>query len=288
MSRPAAISRHAQQQVAGRHPARLGRPGAGRERRVEHVDVDRQEHRPAPDRRDRVGDDGADAAVADVVHEVGDDPVPLLPGELLGAGPVAAQADLHVARRVDVAGLDEPVHRAAVRERHAERLARGVRVGVEVDEADRAVDLGAGADVRLGDRVVAAEDDRDRAGGEDLRHRVLDRDVRADRVGREDRRVAEVDDPEGAERVDTRLQVRPGSAAGRADRPRAEARARRVGRQLVHRGADDRGVRALELGGVLGVGEAAEGQQAGVVGLLAVGGPAAHRIDHGFSSPRVR
>ena len=67
---------------------------------------------------------------------------------------------------------------------------------------------------RLGDRVVAAEDDRDRAGGEHLRDRVLDRDVRADRVGREDRRVAEVDDPQdGAQRVDAGLEVRPGRAA---------------------------------------------------------------------------
>ena len=76
---------------------------------------------------------------------------------------------------------------------------------------------------------------------------------------------------------------RPGGAARAADRARPEARAGRVGGQLVHRRADDRHVDALELGGVLGVGQAGERHQADVVRLLAVGGPAGQWIDHARS-----
>ena len=42
------------EQVAARHPARLRRAGARREGRVEHVDVDREEHRQLADDRRRV------------------------------------------------------------------------------------------------------------------------------------------------------------------------------------------------------------------------------------------
>ena len=107
-------------------------------------------------------------------------------------------------------------------------------------------------DVGLGDRVVAAEDDRDRAGGDDLRDDALDRRVIAGRVGGNDRGVAEVDDPELGDRVDPRLEMRARRAAGGADRARPEPGARPVGGEIVHRRPDDRDVDALELGGILG------------------------------------
>ena len=56
-------------------------------------------------------------------------------------GPVAAQADLDVAGRVDVPLLDEAEHRRAVRALDAEHLAAGVGVRVEVDEPERAAAL---------------------------------------------------------------------------------------------------------------------------------------------------
>ena len=127
------------EEVDRRHPARLRRPGARREGRVEDVDVDREEDGPVADDLDRPPDDLADPELADVVHEEARDPVLGLPGELGLARPVAAQADLDVAARVDVALLDEPVHRRPVRDLDAEDLGAGVGVGVEVDEADRAV-----------------------------------------------------------------------------------------------------------------------------------------------------
>ena len=170
-------------------------------------------------------------------------PCSRLPGELRLAGPVAAQADLHVARRVDVPGLDEPEHRRPVRELDAEDLAAGVGVRVEVDEADRPVARGDRADVRLGDRVVAAEHDR-----QQRRRRTtwptssLDRRVRARRVGGQHGRVAEVDDPQLLEGVDLRLEVRPGRAArrrgsraARSGRPGGRRRGRRSARRRSRR-----------------------------------------------------
>ena len=70
------------------------------------------------------------------------------------------------------------------------------------------------------------------------------------------------------EGVDPGLEVRTGRAARGADRARPEARARAVGDEVVHRRADDRDVDAGELGRILGVRHAREGQQPGVVGLL--------------------
>ena len=127
------------EQIGARHSARLGRAGAGRERRIEHVDVDREERGHVAHDRDRLLDDGADAHVSDVVHEEARDPVLGLPGELVLARPVAAQADLDVARAVDVPVAHEPVHRRPVRDLDAEDLLAGVRVRVEVDERDRPV-----------------------------------------------------------------------------------------------------------------------------------------------------
>ena len=152
-----------------------------------------------------------DAELADLVHEDAGDPALGLPAELLLARPVAAQADLDVAGRVDVALLDQAPHRRPVRDLDPEDLGAGVGVGVEVDEADRAAAVrGAGADVGLGDAVVAAEDDRDRAGIEDLADGALDRRVAGGRVGGQDRGVAEVDDPQRREAVDPASRCGPG------------------------------------------------------------------------------
>ena len=138
---------------------------------------------------------------------------------------------------------------------------------------------------RLGDRVVAAEHDRQRAGREHLGDGRLDRAVRDVDVGGDDRGVAEVDHAQLGEGVDLDLEVRAGRRARAADRARRQPRPRAVGHQVVHRRADDRDVEALELRRVLREGHAAEGQQARVVGLLAVLRPALERIDH---RPRAR
>ena len=144
----------------------------------------------------------------------------------------------------------------------------------------------AGADVGLGDRVVAAEDDRDRARREHLPDRRLDRLVRARRIGGQDRRVAEVDHLQLGEGVDLRLEVLAragssprGSPAARSACPAGPRRDRRSARRRPRR------QRPSSSAGILGVGQAAEGEQACVVGLLAVFAPAVERIDHGAILP---
>jgi hypothetical protein len=138
----------------------------------------------------------------------------------------------------------------------------------------------AGADVGLGDPVVAAEHDRDRAGVEHLADGSLDRRVAGLRVGRDDRSVPVVEDPKRLECVDLGLQMRARRAARRPDRARAEAGAGAVGDQIIGGGADDRHVGAGKLGGVLGPGHAGEARQSGEIRLLAVPTPALEGVEH--------
>ena len=205
-----------------------------------------------------------------------------LPGELRLAGPVAAQADLNVALAADDAVADEPVHRGPVRDLDAEDLGSGVRVRVEVDEPDGAVSNCDGAHVRLRDRVVAAEDDGNRAGAHDLPDRALDLRMRRLGIGGHDRRVSEVDDPKVLEGVELRLKVWSGWAARGADRPRAEPRSRAVRDEVVGRRADDADVDARELGRIVRVRHSRVREEACVVGLVGEAelAPALERIDH--------
>ena len=94
-----------------------------------------------------------------------------------------------------------------MRDLDSEDLLARVGVRVEVDEADRAMLRRAGSDVRLRDRVVAAEDDRDRTRCEHLSDRRLDRLVRASGVGGDDGRVAEVDHLQFDKGIDLRLEM---------------------------------------------------------------------------------
>ena len=215
------------------------------------VDVHGEEHRPVGDCCDRSLDDLADPHIAHVVHEVRGDAVLPLPGELLFSRPVAAQPDLDVSACVDMAVADEPVHGRAVGVLHAEDLGAGVRVRVEVDEPDRAVVRGDRAHVRFGNRMVASQNDGDRASGDGLSDRALDLRVCPLRIGRDDCGVAEVDDPELCEGVDLRFEMRPGRTAGCPDRARAETRSGPIGDEVVRRRADHRNVDTGELGDVL-------------------------------------
>ena len=131
---------------------------------------------------------------------------------------------------------------------HAPVVVRGVGVGVEVDDADAAgsADLGDGRRRRPGDRVVAAEDDRDRAGRRHLADLAVDERVGAIDPRRDDVGVAGVDDGQDLERLDVELQRvdRAGRVLRLADRPRPEPGARAVAHGVVERRADDRDVDA--------------------------------------------
>jgi hypothetical protein len=153
-------------------------------------------------------------------------------------------------------------------------------VRVEVQQAERPAPGRDRAQRRLGDRVVAAQDDRDCAGVGDLPDRLLDRGVGRLRVGRDHGRVSEVDRAQLPQGVDAGLEMRSRRAARRPDRTRPVARPGAVGDEVVGRGADDRDVHALELGRILGVREAAEGEEARVVRLVAEILPAPERVDH--------
>jgi hypothetical protein len=242
--------------------------------------VNRQQRRTVADDRHALSDDVGDPARDQVVHEDRGDPVSALPGEYLLARPVAAQTDLHISPRVDEPLFDERVERRPVRQLHAEALVAGVGMSVEVDHTDRPVGGRSRADLRLDDRVVAAEHEWQCARGEHLADRLLDRAMRGDRIGRQYRRVAVVDDLEHPERVDPSLQMRTGNGARLSNRPRSQAGSRPLADELVHRRADDRDVEPGQLRRILGVRGPAERRQPRVVRLFVNVRPAAHRIDH--------
>ena len=121
------------------------------------------------DDRDRLLDDRPDPALADVVHEEARDAVLRLPAEL-----ALARASSRAGRSArSRSGSTWPSRTSRYIGVPCESstpntsVAR-VRVRVEMDERDGAVDRCDRLDVGLGDRVVAAEDDRDRAGRDDL------------------------------------------------------------------------------------------------------------------------
>ncbi len=154
-----------------------------------------------------------------------------------------------------------------------------VRVRVEVDDrvAVGAEALREHAQRGQRERVVAAEDERHRAGGEDVAEDAGELLVRAVQVAGRGLGVAVVDDVEHGERVDARAQVRAAVAAlvvPRADGARAEAGARAVRGAVVERRADHGDVDALELAGVEDQGLPAERRaQAGVHGRFAAAQP---------------
>jgi hypothetical protein len=159
-------------------------------------------------------------------------------------------------------------------------------VGVEVHEPQLAVLPRDGAHVRLGDRVVAAQDDGDRSGRDDLGDGALDLRVRRRGVRGHDRRIAEIDHAELREGVDLRLEVGPGRAARRSDGTRPEAGSRPVRDEFVGRRADDRDVEPGELGRILRVRHPCVGEEACVVGLVGETelAPALERVDHEATS----
>ena len=121
-------------------PPGSGVPVPGANAGIEHVDVDREEHRAVADDL-RPSRSTTASMPRSRTSCMKNDVIPCsrLPRELRLARPVAAQPDLHVALRVDDAVPHEPVHRRAVRDLDAEHLRARVGVRVEVDEADGTV-----------------------------------------------------------------------------------------------------------------------------------------------------
>jgi hypothetical protein len=153
-------------------------------------------------------------------------------------------------------------------------------MGIEMHQSERAVDRCAGPHVGLGDRVVAAKDDRDRTGRQHLADGLLDRLVGAHRIGWDHRSVAVVDHAEQSKGVELCFEVRPRWTARGANPARAKARAGTIGDEVVGRCADNRDVNAGQIGRTFAVALTGEGEKPGIVRLLTVDSPARQRIDH--------
>ena len=137
-----------------------------------------------------------------------------------------------------------------------------------------AQDVGHSLGVGEGDRVVAAEDDRDRPGPGHLLHRGLEGRERHLDVAGEHLDVPGVDHPQVGQAVGAQGQARTGAVVrevvGAADGHRPEPRARPVRGAPVEGRTHDHDVRAREARGVVEVagGDAQEGEVGAV--LLAV------------------
>ena len=211
-------------------------------------------------------------------------PCSRLPRELRLARPVAAQADLDVARAGRRARLDEPVHRRPVRDLDAEDLRAGVGVRVEVDEADRAVARGA----RRGCRARRSSGRR-RARSGSRRRRATWPTVcsiascERGGVGRERpaRRRSRRSAAPRRRRPPPRGAGPGGQLAARIARGPKRAPGP-VGDEVVGRRADDRDVDARRARpDPACTGAPPKVSRPGVVGLLAVLAPALERVDHG-------
>ena len=199
-------------------PPGSGVPVPGRVAGVADVDVDGEEHRVAVVDRDleRLVEARVEPALADLGHLVGPHVLLGHPLHGLGAGPVAAQPHLEEPVAAQRAGLDQPPHRLAVPVERAELDVAGVGVGVEVDHrhpAEAEVPRDAGG-VGEGDRVVAAEHERDGPGRGDGVHRVLEGVQRPLDLARRHLDVAHVDHGEVLERVDAEREVGPRAVLG--------------------------------------------------------------------------
>ena len=230
------------QQLAAGQAAGLRGAGAGRVRRVEHVDVDRHvdrcvaepgahplDHRRQPVELVVVGADDLEAEHA-VVGQVG------------GRVERAADADVQAVLGVEQALLAGPAERRAVGERRTEVGVPGVEVRVEVQHGDRAVVAVQRAQQRQRDGVVAAEGDQLGAAVAQLVGSALDGGDRLGEVERVDRDVAGVGHLLYGERLDVQPRVvgpqqlgrargcgpgRTGRRAGRRRRSRTGRRPRR-------------------------------------------------------------
>ncbi len=114
---------------------------------------------------------------------------------------------LHRRRRVYQPFLGGPAERRPVEVALVEVLVPRVAVGIELDERKRPVALRDDAQLGERDRVVAAEGEREDAGLDNRRERLLDAPVRALGVSRRDRQIAVVDDRERLAEIDAEARV---------------------------------------------------------------------------------
>ena len=240
---------HGVEELAAGEPARLRRARARGGAGVHHVDVDRQKDGVAPVGGDgeRLGQAGRQSACLDLGHLEAPHPLARHPGERVGIGPVAAQADLQEAVATRRPGLDEPSHRRPVPVHGAELGVRRVGVGVEMDDGDPAPpDVpGDAGDIGQGDGVVPSQDHRYGARPRQLLDGVLQALQRLLDLARGHLDVAHVDHAQLDQRVHAQCQMGPlavvREVVGEPDRLGAETASRPIrgaaveGRSEYHR-----------------------------------------------------
>jgi hypothetical protein len=170
--------------------------------------------------------------------------------------PISADPDLHEMITPHRAGLDQPAHRRSVPVEGAELGIPRIGVRVEVDDADSTETqaVGNSGNIWKGDRVVTAEDDRDRAGPYSSPYHLSQiRMALLDVAGRHEH-IAHIDNMQFGERVDAENQVGPPRDVRRRVaepyRERAEAGTRTVRRPTVERRPDDHDIRGGEACGI--------------------------------------
>ena len=244
-------------QLVVAEPVHLRGGAAGYQGEVQHVDVDAHVDRLVP--RNAVQHAGRSAAPVFGNRE----DVVASRSRVEDVGLARAQApDTDLDDGADGGELRDVADRVAVRPLDAVHERPVVDMGVEVHDVEA---MRVGADDRIGDRVVAADDDGERARLQDLPDVARDVVERPSHVRVDDVRVAAVHDPAVDALVIEVAAVSPdvveaalpvdGASAGElerqlADLARREARARLPGRALVARRAEDGdvGVQGVQIG----------------------------------------
>ncbi len=191
--------------------------------------------------RERLGQALGQTARPDLGHLIRPHALRGHPVERRRSGPVTAQSELQEPVTAQRARFDQPPHRLAVPDQRPELGVAGVGVGIEVDHRDPpgAQVLRHPGGIGPGDRVITAEDQRDRAGAGHGVHGNLQIVHRTGRVAREHLDIAGVVDAQVGQPVHPQGQGRPRAVvrqvAALADLLRTEAGTRSVRRAAVER-----------------------------------------------------
>jgi hypothetical protein len=234
------------ERLARLQPGHLGRAGAWCERRIQHVDVERQVRGSAAQsrahslavlrrrhRHELVAGDHLKAHFARLAHV----------GRAIERTPHAGEGG---ARGIEQPLLHGAPERGPVEVALAVVLIPGVGVRVEQNERNRTVHGGLSSQLAEHDRVIAAKHERHSARAQHRPQRRVDLLGGAQRVSRRHIDVAAVDQRQRPEDVHVEAGViRAKQGRGGANRLGTEARARPEARRCVERHADDRRVHAV-------------------------------------------
>ncbi|MPL91092.1 hypothetical protein SDC9_37155 [bioreactor metagenome] len=252
--------------LAGGEAADLGRAGAGRHRGVDRVDVEGDVGRILPDDLERLGDHRRGAARHEFFHVDDADALRLRPVMLARLIDRTADADLHDALRVEYALLDGAAEGGAVGEAVAAEIGVvGVGMRVEMDHPERLATAPRaardGAQRGQGGQVIASDGERQRPGGDDRGHAVLDPGDAVHHVDRVDRQIADIGDIGDLERRHARGVMRAAHQARHvAHLARPVAGAGAVRRAAIPRNPDQRDIEPFGRGHG---GQAHEGRKPG-------------------------